>query len=162
MDQTIPTQSFVPEWRQADLFDIFGTMKLLLSTLGYPVFEPLRDENSDDAQADDHSVFYCKSSGITAKGELTYDGFVVFEGSGMVLEPVESFKQRFTHHMARIEQMIDDGVVIQRDNKYIFQTDYLFNSPSMAADCILKRSSNGWVEWKDVNGRTLDEVKRKV
>ncbi|MBB5175097.1 GIY-YIG nuclease family protein [Texcoconibacillus texcoconensis] len=32
VSQSVPTKSFVPEWRQADLHDIFETLNILLST----------------------------------------------------------------------------------------------------------------------------------
>jgi len=32
----------------------------------------------------------------------------------------------------------------------------------MAAMAVLGRSANGWVEWKTIDGRTLDAVKRQV
>jgi hypothetical protein len=35
--------------------------------------------------------------------------------------------------------------------------DQLFITPS---DMVLGRSSNGWIEWKNKNGKTLDELKR--
>jgi hypothetical protein len=42
----------------------------------------------------------------------------------------------------------------------VFQKDHLFNSPSMALIALLGRTANGWKEWKDAAGQTLDEVKR--
>jgi len=43
----------------------------------------------------------------------------------------------------------------------VFQTDHIFNSPSAAAGAILARKANGWREWKDKAGATLDALKRK-
>jgi len=48
LDQTVPASSFVPEWRQYDLYDILKTIKLLLSTLGYPLFEEIRKTKETD------------------------------------------------------------------------------------------------------------------
>ena len=42
-----------------------------------------------------------------------------------------------------------------------FQEDYLFSSPSAAAAQVLARNANGWIEWKNKQGKTLDELKRK-
>ena len=36
-----------------------------------------------------------------------------------------------------------------------------FSSPSTAATFVLGRSSNGWLDWKDEEGNTLDFVYRK-
>lgn len=38
-----------------------------------------------------------------------------------------------------------------------FERDYLFKSPSAAAACLMGRTANGPVEWKDRAGRTLWE-----
>jgi hypothetical protein len=43
----------------------------------------------------------------------------------------------------------------------VFTRDYLCPSPSAASDVLAGRNSNGWVEWKSANGKTLDEVKRQ-
>ena len=41
-----------------------------------------------------------------------------------------------------------------------FARDYLFDSPSGAAAAVLGRTANGWIEWKNAEGRTLSQVKR--
>ena len=48
------------------------------------------------------------------------------------------------------------------DGVYTFSRDHLFSSPSMAAMAVMGRSANGWVEWKTMDGRTLDAVKRQA
>ena len=45
---------------------------------------------------------------------------------------------------------------------FIFLKDHLFGSPSAAAFVVTGRSTNGRVERKDKNGRTLDELKRQA
>ena len=37
----------------------------------------------------------------------------------------------------------------------------LFSAPSTAAAVILAGKANGWIEWKNEEGKTLDELKRK-
>ncbi|WP_121065863.1 DUF4357 domain-containing protein [Maribacter vaceletii] len=44
---------------------------------------------------------------------------------------------------------------------YAFQQDYIFNSPSTAAATVLDCAANGWMSWKNKEGKTLDELKRK-
>lgn len=39
-DQTIPNKPFISEAREADLIDIFQTIELFTSYLGYPMFQP--------------------------------------------------------------------------------------------------------------------------
>ena len=48
------------------------------------------------------------------------------------------------------------------ENEYLeFKQDYIFNSPSMASSIVLGRNSNGWINWKNKEGKTLDELKRQ-
>ena len=46
------------------------------------------------------------------------------------------------------------------NGEYVFTQDFLFSSPSTAAALVLGRSANGWLEWKDQNGKTLNEIYR--
>jgi hypothetical protein len=39
-----------------------------------------------------------------------------------------------------------------------FTQDYVFSSPSTASDIVLGGSTNGRVQWKDAQGRTLKEL----
>ena len=59
------------------------------------------------------------------------------------------------------DKLIESGILKENNDTYIFTEDYVFNSPSTAGGVILGRSTNGWTKWKDKNGKTLDELKRK-
>lgn len=41
------------------------------------------------------------------------------------------------------------------------RTIQMFTSPSQATSIVLGRNANGWIEWKNVEGKTLDYLKRK-
>jgi len=152
LNQTIPNNPFVPEWRTYDLYDIFETMKILISTLGYPLFDDIRKTTESK------ETFWCKGKGLVAKGQYTEEGFVVFTGSHMSKETTTSIHN---YLVVKRESLITDHIVSFDDDKYIFEKDYLFPSPSTAAGVILGRAANGWTEWKNKSGKTLDEVKRK-
>ena len=76
-----------------------------------------------------------------------------------------------SHFPQTIQIFLPDGVlrrrllddeILKEDNKvFVFQQDYIFNSPSAAAASILGRNKNGWTKWKDKDVITLDELKRK-
>lgn len=154
LDQTLPAKSFVPEWRRSDLLDIFETIKILTSTLGYPLFEELR---RDDSKRNSDEIFYCVGRGIKAKGEYTEEGMVVIKGSQMSQDTTDSFPR-----ITLRENLIKDGIVKLVGDCFVFQEDYCFPSPSAAAASVLGRSANGWTSWKTNGGKTLDEVKRKI
>lgn len=58
-------------------------------------------------------------------------------------------------------ELKSNGDIITKNGSYILQTTLEFNTPSGASDFILGGSTNGWVEWKNKDGKTLDELYRK-
>ncbi|MDG1332646.1 MAG: GIY-YIG nuclease family protein [Crocinitomicaceae bacterium] len=142
----------IPESREYDLLDNFETLKILLATLGYPLFEEKRKAKSTK------ELFFCKGKDAKAKGELTDDGFVVYKGS--VANKEESPKVR-NWVLGLRKSLIDDNALKEVNGVLEFQLDFIFKSPSAASAAILGRSSNGWTEWKNKDGKTLDELKRK-
>ncbi len=142
----------ISESREYDLLDNFDTAKILLATLGYPIFEEKRKAKSNK------ELFYCQSKEASAVGELTDDGFLVYKDGKVNIETTKGMNKWIGHLRKRL---LENGVLKIEKNVYVFQQDYIFNSPSAAAATILGRSANGWMSWKDKNGKTLDELKRK-
>jgi hypothetical protein len=149
--QLPPNSTHVTEPMVAELLDIFDTMRMLISTLGYPVFEPIVKPSTPS------HLFFVRGGGSDGKGELVEDGFVVFEGSRARMEVAPSGAHAVNPHR---ERLLAAGVMEERDGGYVFTQDFLFSSPSTAAAIVLGRSANGWVEWKDERGQTLSDVYR--
>ncbi len=141
---------------EADCLEIFDTAKTLLATLGYPVFDPVAKTEST---SDKDEIFFCKGSGADGRGQYTSEGFVVLKGSIGRKENVPSIAG--THVERMREKFLTSGIFKIEDDKVVFQKDHLFGSPSMAAMSLMGRTANGWLEWKDDTGRTLDELKRQ-
>ncbi|MEX0818890.1 MAG: GIY-YIG nuclease family protein [Pirellulaceae bacterium] len=146
----IPSKPFVPEPMEADLLDGFETLATLLATLGYPVFEPIIKNDAAEQ-------FYLKGKDSEAVGELVEDGFVVRAGAIARIEVVPSAQDTVP---SMRKKLVESGVLVQEDGHLRFTQDYLFNTPSGAAAVVLGRTSNGWVDWKNGDGETLNEVKR--
>lgn len=140
------------ESREFDLLDNFDTLKILLATLGYPLFESKRQAK------DESDVYICKGKDAFAKGELTDDGFLVLAGGKCNL--VES-KTAGKWISGMRSDLIEKGILQEVNNVLEFQSDYIFSSPSASAGVILARRSNGWKDWKDNKGKTIDELLRK-
>jgi len=149
--QVPPNSTHVTEPMVAELLDIFDTMRMLISTLGYPVFEPIVKPSTPS------HLFFVRGGGSEGKGELVEDGFVIFEGSRARMEVVPSATNAVKPQR---DKLIASGVMEERDGEYIFTQDFLFSSPSTAAAIVLGRSANGWIEWKDDYGQTLSDVYR--
>lgn len=150
------SRPYTPAPLEADCHEIFETGSVLLSTLGYPLFEsvvPLA------RKADSPEIFHCRSSGANGRGMYTPEGFVVLAGSTGRRENVPSIVGTSGE---RLRQNLEQaGVYRVEGDQVVFQRDHLFRSPSMAALALMGRTSNGWIDWKAADGRTLDEAKRQ-
>lgn len=138
---------------EADCLEIFETGGILLSTLGFPLFDPVIRASGRPGD-----VFYCTAAGANGRGMLTDDGFVVLKGSTGRKENVPSLQGTSTEKFRA--RLIETGVMTVDGDKVVFEKDYLFRTPSGAAIALMARTTNGWTVWKAKDGRTLDELKR--
>jgi hypothetical protein len=149
---TVPTKEHISESMEADLLDNFDTVKVLLSTLGFPIFEEIRDINKKQKE-----ILYCSGKNAVAKGELIDDGFVVFKDS------IANFEETNTAGdwvISLRKKLIDDKIMMHENNIFRFTEDFVFSSPSSAAAVVLGRSANGWIEWKNSDKKTIDQIYR--
>ena len=131
----------------------FRYVETLAQFIGCDIFTP---KQKKAPKADAH-VFYCKKSGCNAKGILLEDGFLVYAGSALRVGVRSSAKPLYIEQRKQfIEQhcTVIKGVPVTKE-------DCKFTSPSIAAGMFIGGSANGWIEWIDVEGKTLDEVYRK-
>lgn len=142
----------IPESREYDLLDNFETIKILLATFGYSLFEEKRKAKSAK------DSFFCKGKEASAEGELTDDGFVVYKGSIANLEETKTIGPSVKKVR---DYLILSRILELKNGLFMFSDDFIFNSPSNAAAVVLARSANGWTEWKNKEWKTLDEMKRK-
>jgi hypothetical protein len=149
-NDTNPTKSSLTEQDKEFVLSFFDDLRVLIATLGFPIFEETKKDRA--------KIFVCKGKEAYATGEYTEDGFVVFKGSKANL--VEAKGLSLCSRNIR-KNLIEKGILKQEGSVLIFTEDYTFNSPSASADTILARSSNGWTEWKDEEGKTLYEKIRK-
>lgn len=155
-NSAIPNRPHITESMEADAEDCFEIAKVLLSTLGFPLFDSVAREVVASAPVD---VYKLKGNGVEAEGSLVDDGFVVFKDSRVKATTVPSC-HNFLINLRN--ELIQSGILVQDGEAYRFTEDYVFSSPSTAGGVILGRSTNGWTKWRNVNGKTLDEMKRQV
>ncbi|APG66332.1 hypothetical protein LPB136_13535 [Tenacibaculum todarodis] len=141
----------ISESREYDLLDNFDTAKILLATLGYPIFEEKRKAKSPK------ELFYCTGKNSSGKGELIDDGFLVYKDS-MATNRITDGAGKWVDVLRK--KLLNENIVTLSSEHLIFQQDYIFNSPSAAAAALLGRNANGWTKWKNKDGKTLDELKR--
>lgn len=155
-NSAIPNRPHITESMEADAEDCFEIAKVLLSTLGFPLFDSVAREVVASTPVD---VYKLKGNGVEAEGSLVDDGFVVFKDSKVKATTVPSCHDYLINMR---NELIQSGILILDGEAYQFTEDYVFSSPSTAGGVILGRSTNGWTKWRTVNGKTLDEMKRQV
>jgi hypothetical protein len=148
-------QTYAPPPMQADCHEIYETMSTLLTTLGYPIFEPLLKPSVTPTPQE---IFFCKGSEADGRGTYTDEGFVVLKDSTGRVENVPSIVGTSMEKFR--ERLIEDGDVEVIGDRIVFIKNHLFGSPSMAAVALMGRRANGWIEWKSFDGKTLSEIKR--
>lgn len=142
-----PKAPNLPEYRQDSMDEFFEDAKFLASFIGYNIFEI--------SQPKAEHLFNIKSRGCDANGFYNSSGFTVLRGSVIAKTMTPSFNWK-----EKREKMILEYTT-EKNDKLIMTSDKTFSSPSTAADFCLGRSANGWTEWKDKDGNTLDSVYRK-
>jgi hypothetical protein len=146
-----PTQSSLTESDIDFVLSFFDDIKILIATLGFPIFEESKKEKKN--------IFVCKGKDAYAEGEYSEDGMIVFKGSKANLEETNTIGDGLSNLR---KALVEKGILIQEDKVLIFTEDYSFNSSSTSSGVILGRRANGWIEWKDKEGKTLDERFRNV
>lgn len=152
MNSCSPTRSLLSPQERDFSLQFFDEIKLILGTLGYPIFDKIRKAKSEEG------IFYCNGKDAEARGNLTEEGFVVYKGSKSRLEDVPSLNYAIKEYKEALKR---NGILKENEGKLVFKEDLLMSSPSNAAAVILGRPANGWMEWKNSEGKTLDELKRQ-
>lgn len=136
----------LPEYQQDSMDEFFEDVKFLTSFIGCNIFE--------QSQPKSEHLFYTKGRGCEAVGFYSSNGFTVLKGSVIAQTTVPSLSWK-----EKRELLLKEYTAME-DDKLIMTSDKVFSSPSAAADFCLGRSSNGWAEWKDKDGNTLDSIYR--
>jgi len=149
-----PNVGNVTEEKESELEEFIEYAKLVMGVLGHRTFEPLLQiaspqAASDESEAERAPLFFIKRSGAYATAKLTNEGIVLLAGSRIRAEIVPSCP--------------DYAKKVREDNKenvtedYVLQKDILFKTPSGASAYVLGAPTNGNVEWKTEDDRTLKE-----
>jgi len=147
-----PDGSKLSEEDESDMDEFKQNIKLVLSTLGYTFHEiaSIADKS--------YEKYFIKAKGLEAKGIYTSEGMIVLEGSQVAKEEAPSIHEYL--HNLRAEK-IQEQAVSDKGDFYEVQQKITFSSLSTAAGFVMGRSANGWNEWKNIEGKTIDEIERK-
>lgn len=130
--------------------EVYEEIQFIMATQGYKMDNSKTTLNEAD-------TLHTTRNGILAFG--VYDGeyFEVLEGSEIDMNR--------KCHSAKMEKQrqtaLANGDIVSVGGKYKLTVSVSFTSPSSAGQFVLGGSINGWVEWKDKDGKTIDEVYRQ-
>lgn len=112
------------------------------------------DEIMTPPRINQHRFYVRTRSGVCGVG--IYDpignSFILLSGSKINSTTSNSFNRKDAY------RDITNNYCSLEDGLYVLKKDYTFASPSTASSVVLGRSSNGWTDWKDKQGRSLNTV----
>jgi len=139
----------------------FSDQAVAIWKFNKPIPETAMASIDSDAQKRFYEVsndvdLFCKGPSADALANIIDNSIIrVKKGSRARLEVAPTFIE---HNYKKLrDQLVNNGVLVEDGPSLVFTSDYDFNSPSAAAAVVLGRSANGLLEWRDENGKTLDQ-----
>ena len=145
----IPQMPSLSAADKADAELYLADMLLCLPVIGVSFFEKLR------GLAEKTQDLFLNAKKIEACGFEEASGFVVRVDSQAVKKEVASIPASASDLR---KALLNQGIFEDVGTAYRLVQDYIFSSPSAAADVLLGSSSNGRTVWKDAEGRSLKEI----
>ncbi|MGI6678466.1 MAG: GIY-YIG nuclease family protein [Dehalobacterium sp.] len=148
-----PTSGHVTEEKESELEEFIEYAEIVMGTFGHRVFDSLEEKPiykvEEDVEINDEPLLILKTTKAEAKGRRTNEGFVVYKGASVSVNPTKSCPETILNLRSKYTERVKDGVLIE---------DTLFTSPSAAAGFVTYASANGIIMWLDEKGRTLREI----
>ena len=130
--------------------EVYEEIQFIMATQGYKM-------DNTKVALNDAKTLHTTRNGILAFGVYDGEHFEVLEGS-----EIDMNRKCHSATMEKQRQTaLTNGDIVSVDGKYKLTVSVSFTSPSSAGQFVLGGSINGWVEWKDKDGKTLDELYRK-
>lgn len=147
-----PEGSKLSEEDESDMNEFKQNIKLILSTLGYTFHEIPTIAPKSSGQ------YFINAKGLEAKGFYTSEGMIVLEGSQVVKDDTPKMAEYLRNLRA---EKLQEKAMVDKGNYFEIQQKITFSSLSTAAGFVMGRNANGWIEWKNAEGKTIDEIERK-
>ncbi len=150
VENTVNPKYEIDEYDLPLIEEVYDEIKFIMASQGYKL-------ESSKETVNEASVLHTTRNGIQAFGVYDGEKFEVLEGT-----EVDMSRKCNSAKIERQRQTaLQNGDIACKDGKYTLNVSIAFNSPSSAAMFALGGSTNGWVEWKDKDGNTLDALFRK-
>lgn len=149
VENSVQPKYEIDEYDLPSIEEIYEEIQFIMATQGYKMDNAKQSINEAD-------IFHTTRNGIIAYGVYDGEKFQVLDGSRVNLQKpvhIESYNQQRN-------ELKESGNIVQDGEQYILKVTLEFKTPSGASDFILGGSTNGWVEWKNKEGITLDNIYR--
>ncbi len=150
VENSVKPKYEIDEYDLPSIEEVYDEIQFVMATLGYKMNNAAQNCNEAD-------MFHTTRNGITAYGVYNGDKFQILEDSEINFSKPANLPK---YNRMR-DELLKKGDIRIHDGKYILDVILEFNTPSGASDFVLGGSTNGWIEWKNKNGKTLDEIYRK-
>ncbi len=147
-----PNPGNITEEKESELEEFIDYAKIVMGTLGHKVFEPLSQpiiaiSASDTTTEQEKPILFIKRSGANAQARLTNEGLVILSGSTIRKNTVPSCPEHAKSARNNNNDFIDENGTLLKD--------ILFKTPSGASSFVLGAPTNGNIEWRTEDGKTL-------
>lgn len=141
----------IDQYQRPIVEEVFEEIEFMMASLGYDL------GTAEDSVGHD-KLLYTHRRGIRAIGAYTGDKFIVLEGSPVDVS-VDAYQEKL-NQMRR--ELVSGGDLVRGvDEVWRLGKSVEFGSPSSAAAFVFGGTANGWIEWQDAEGRTMDELYRR-
>lgn len=150
VENTVKPKYEIDEYDLPSIEEVYDEIQFVMATLGYKM-------NNAKENKEQREVFHTTRNGVQAQGVYDGDKFEVLEDSEIDMSrscPFETLKKQR-------DNALKNGDIKLIKGKYILTSSIEFTTPSGASSFVLGGNTNGWTEWKNKEGKTLDEIYRK-
>lgn len=150
-----PSKPDLSEVDNSEIKNFLEGAKLILSSIGIDIFESPKDVKNKIGEIKE-KIFCFDTKGVHGKMKIEEDKYIVLKGSTAVIENRPSAKSNIINMRADLEEK---GIIVKdsENHIFIFQEDYIFNSPSYAAVAISGGHENGRQVWR-YGGKNLNQI----
>ncbi len=138
----------LPEADRGEMEDFLSRIRQLLPVMGCDLLVPME-------QPVKNSSLICKIKNLTARGQRSAKGFVVYKGSQAAGELRNSAATRGGWIIKIRNRLLESKILVADGGHLFFARDYEFDSPSAAAAIVRGGNANGLTEWRTEEGKTL-------
>lgn len=149
VENTVVPKYEIDEYDMASVEEIYEEIQFIMATQGYKMDNATASLNEAD-------IFHTTRNAIEAFGVYDGEKFEVLAGSQININK----DVKLERYNKQRGDLMKTGSISLVEGKYILNVTLDFNTPSGASDFVLGGSTNGWVEWKNKDGKTLDELFR--